>query len=99
VVSVGVWDRARVLEAILAAPESRRDPLPHRLITMRGGLPYTYTYNTNRRQSPSKDRKDTKPEHQEGKKQIKEGRYKQRPDQAVTLYYVYFQSYPFSSSA
>ena len=58
-----------------------------------------YTYNTNRRQSPSKDRKGTEPEYQEGKKQIKEGRHKQRPDQAVTLYYVYFQSYPFSSSA
>jgi hypothetical protein len=68
---------------------------------MRGGLLYTYTYNTNRRQSPSKDRKDkgAEPEYQEGKKQIKEGRHKQRPHQAVTLYYVYFQSYPFSSSA
>ena len=70
---------------------------------MRGDLPYTYTYNTNRTedraQSPSKDRKDAEPEHQEGKKQIKEGRHKQRPHQAVTLYYAYFQSYPFSSSA
>jgi hypothetical protein len=80
-------------------PQSGRDPLPHRPITMRGGLPYTSTYNTNRRQSPSKDRKDTEPEHQEGKKQIKEGRHKQRPHQAVMLYYAYFQPYPFSSSA
>ena len=32
---------------------------------------YTYntnTYNTNRRRSPSKARKDAEPEHQEGKK-------------------------------
>ena len=35
-----------------------------------------YTYNTNRRQNPSKARKDAEPEHQEGKKQIKEGRHK-----------------------
>ena len=59
-----------------------------------------YTYNTNRRQSSSKHRKDTEPEHQEGKKQIKQKEgIKQRSHQAVTLYYVYFQSYPFSSSA
>jgi hypothetical protein len=58
-----------------------------------------YTYNTNRSQSPSKHRKDAEPEDQEEKKQIKEGRHKQRPHQAVTLYYAYFQSYPVSSSA
>jgi hypothetical protein len=66
-VSVGFWI-GPALEAILAAPESCQDPLPHRPITMRGSSYCMYTYNTNSRRSPSKDRNDTKPEHQEGKK-------------------------------
>jgi hypothetical protein len=33
-----------------------------------------YTYNTNRRQSPSRNWKDAEPEHREGKRPRKEGK-------------------------
>jgi hypothetical protein len=55
--------KAQSLQAILAPLKACHAPLPHRPITMPGSLHRMSTYNTNRRQDTSKDRKEDKPEH------------------------------------
>src|SRR5215208_4018984 len=59
-----------------------------------------YTYNTNRRQSPSTDWKDAEPQHREWTRPTKKRAkaQKQNSHRAIPLYYAHFQSYPSASS-
>lgn len=70
--------KAQSLQAILAPLKACHAPLPHRPITMPGNLHRMSTYNTNRREDASKDRKEDKPEHKakgrvQGQRKAREG--------------------------